>query len=158
MAVELAPLASVPTPIAVEPGPLALVLNPSAIDNCPMLASSHCEPDTVPARKADFPGCHMRRAPAPVAGIAAPVVPPTKNPPSVFTCACPARLVAPLTVSCVSVTGPARNPPVASRCTSVLGTLSDVPDAGVTGTRPVRSTGAPGRPQAGPERQRRSGG
>src|SRR5207245_2245309 len=70
-------------------------------------------------------------------GIAAPEVPPTKTPPSVFTCACPARLVAPLTVSCVRVTGPARNPPVASRCTSVLGTLSDVPAAGVTGDQAV---------------------
>src|SRR2546428_13650102 len=95
MAVELAPLASVPTPIAVEPGPLALVLNPSAIDNCPMLASSHCEPDTVPARKADFPGCHMRRAPAPRAGIAAPAGPPTENPPSGFTRPRPARRRAP---------------------------------------------------------------
>ena len=138
MAVDPGPLAVTWSPMAVDMGPLAVAFRPAATESPPTLGSSHCAPKTTPARKAPFPGYHISRVPAPVAGIA-PLkrLPPTTKPPSVFTCACPARLAAPLTVSCPSVTGPARNPPVASRCTSVLGTLSDVPLAGVTGVQAV---------------------
>ena len=78
-------LAVAPAQHAKEKAALALELNPSAVEETPIAASSHSaawDSSMWPARRAAFPANHMKRVPAPVAGIVANVgYPPfTANP------------------------------------------------------------------------------
>jgi hypothetical protein len=50
--------------------PLAVVSWPIAVEWLPMLASFHWLAFTSPARKARFAGTHIKRTPAPEAGVA----------------------------------------------------------------------------------------
>src|SRR5207247_4577465 len=78
-------LAVAPAQQAKEKAALALELNPSAVEETPIAASSHSaawDSSMWPARRPAFPANHMKRVPAPVAGIVAKVgyPPVTANP------------------------------------------------------------------------------